>query len=73
LSKGEWASTDCAAHSPALPTGHPFADVQDIYWLSTTSLVEPDWVWGLYLEKGATGVGQKRFTQFSVWDVATVD
>ena len=64
---------DCAAHSPALSSGHPFADVQDIYWSSTTSLFEPDWAWALYLEKGATGVGQKRFAQFSVWAVATVD
>jgi hypothetical protein len=62
---------DCAAHSPALPSGHPFADVQDIYWSSTTSLFEPDWAWALYLEKGATGVGQKRFAEFSVWAVAT--
>ncbi|MDP2110638.1 MAG: DUF1566 domain-containing protein [Thiobacillus sp.] len=64
---------DCATHSPALPSGHPFADVQDIYWSSTTSLFEPDWAWALYLEKGATGVGQKRFAQFSVWAVATFD
>ena len=64
---------DCAAHSPALPSGHPFTDVQDIYWSSTTSLFEPDWAWALYLEKGATGVGQKRFAQFSVWAVATYD
>jgi len=44
--------------------------VQDIYWSSSTSLFEPDWAWALYLEKGATGVGQKRFAQFSVWAVA---
>ncbi|MDP1863579.1 MAG: DUF1566 domain-containing protein [Thiobacillus sp.] len=64
---------DCAAHSPALPVGHPFADVQDIYWSSTTSLFEPDWAWALYLEKGATGIGQKRFAQFLVWAVSTVE
>lgn len=64
---------DCAAHSPALPSGHPFVGVQDICWSSTTSLFEPDWAWALYLEKGATGIGQKRFAQFSVWAVATVD
>ena len=64
---------DCAAHSPALPSGHPLADVQDIYWSSTTSLFEPDWAWALYLEKGATGIGQKRFAQFSVLTVATFD
>jgi len=62
---------DCAAHNPALPSGHPFADLQEIYWSSTTSLFEPDWAWALYLEKGATGVGQKRFAQFSVWAVAS--
>ena len=67
------ARVDCAAHSQALPSGHPFADVQDTFWSSTTSLFEPDWAWALYLEKGATGVGQKRSAQFSVWAVATVD
>jgi hypothetical protein len=64
---------DCATHSPALPSSHPFVDVQDIYWSSTTSLFERDWAWALYLEKGATGVGQKRYAQFSVWAVATAD
>jgi hypothetical protein len=63
---------DCATHSPALPSGHPFTEVQDIYWSSSTSLFEPDWAWALYLEKGATGVGQKRYAQFSIWAVATV-
>ncbi|MDZ4254410.1 MAG: DUF1566 domain-containing protein [Sulfuritalea sp.] len=62
---------DCATHSPSLPSGHPFVDVQDIYWSSTTSLFEPDWAWALYLEKGATGVGQKRYAEFSVWAVAS--
>ena len=62
---------DCATHSPALPSGHPFTGVQDIYWSSSTSLFEPDWAWALYLEKGATGVGQKRYAQFSVCAVAT--
>ncbi len=61
---------DCATHSPALPTDHPFTDVQDIYWSSTTSLFEPDWAWALYLEKGATGIGLKRYAEFSVWAVA---
>jgi len=62
---------DCATHSPALPSGHPFVDVQDIYWSSSSSLFEPDWAWALYLDKGATGVGQKRLAEFSVWAVAT--
>ena len=67
------ALVDCAVHSPALPSGHSFVDVQDIYWSSSTSLFEPDWAWALYLGKGATGVGQKRFAQFSVWAVASFD
>ncbi len=64
---------DCATHSPALPSGHSFVNVQEIYWSSSTSLFEPDWAWALYLQKGATGVGQKRSAQFSVWAVTTVD
>ncbi len=60
---------DCAAHSPALPLGHPFEDVQAAYWSSTTSAFEPDWAWALYLDKGAIGVGQKRGRHFHVWAV----
>ena len=60
---------DCSAHSPALPVGHPFKDVQEGYWSSTTSMFEPDWAWALYLTKGAIGVGQKRGAHFSVWVV----
>ena len=48
------------------------ADVLDLYWSASTSLFEPDWAWAMYLEKGATGVGQKRFAQFSVWAMAMV-
>jgi len=51
---------DCSAHSPALPHGHPFRDVKEGYWSSTTSMFEPDWAWALYLNKGA---------HFSVWTV----
>jgi len=60
---------DCSMHSPALPSGHPFEDIEDAYWSSTTSMFEPDWAWALYLTKGATGVGQKRGPHFSVWAV----
>ena len=61
---------DCSAHSPALPHGHPFRDVREGYWSSTTSLFEPDWAWALYLTKGAVGVGQKKDGHFFVWAVA---
>lgn len=61
---------DCSTHSPALPAGHPFSDVRDVCWSSTTSLFEPDWAWALYLDKGAVGVGQKRQARFYVWAVS---
>lgn len=60
---------DCAAANPALPPDHPFAEVRDVYWSSTTSLYEPDWAWALYPDKGAVGVGQKRQARFHVWPV----
>ena len=60
---------DCSTHSPALPASHPFKDVQEVYWSSTTSMFEPDWAWALYLLKGAVGVGQKRGAHFSAWAV----
>ncbi|EFK08572.1 conserved hypothetical protein [delta proteobacterium NaphS2] len=63
---------DCSAHSPALPSSHPFGNVREGYWSSTTSMFEPDWAWALYLTKGAVGVGQKRGKHFSVWAVCDV-
>lgn len=64
---------DCAMHTPALPSGHPFDKVQAGYWSSTTSAFEPDWAWALYLDKGAVGVGQKRDRHFYVWAVCGDD
>ncbi len=64
---------DCGTHSPALPAGHPFVALQDVYWSSTTSFYEPDWAWALYLDKGAIGVGQKTQAGFHVWTVRNCD
>lgn len=61
---------DCAAYRPALPAQHPFRDVRDIYWSSTTSFYQADWAWALYMDKGAVGVGQKVFARFYLWAVA---
>lgn len=58
---------DCEYAYPALAPGHPFEDLHEIYWSSTTSVYEPDWAWALYLGKGATGVGIKSHAKFSVW------
>lgn len=59
-------------HSPALPKGHPFADIREGYWSSTTSMFGPDWAGGLYLTKGAVGVGQKPGAYFHVWAVGDI-
>lgn len=61
--------TDCSAFAPALPQNHPFIDVQEDYWSSTTSFFETDWAWVLYMNKGALGVGYKKGALFSVWPV----
>ncbi len=60
---------DCSCHSPALPPGHPFTDLREGYWASTTSAYETDWSWVLYLAKGALGVGYKPEKSFYVWPV----
>jgi hypothetical protein len=38
---------DLSSHSPALTIGHPFVNVQDAYWSSTTSVYEPRYAWTL--------------------------
>jgi hypothetical protein len=60
---------DASMHSPALPAQHPFKNLREAYWSSTTSMFEPDWAWALYLAKGAVGVGQKKGPHFHVWAV----
>lgn len=61
---------DASRHTPALPKEHPFQDVQEAYWSSTSSGFEPDWCMALYMHKGAVGVGQKKDENFSVWAVS---
>ena len=60
---------DCSQAEPALPDGHPFRQVREAYWSSTTSFFETDWAWALYLHKGALGVGHKKGESFFVWPV----
>lgn len=61
---------DARTHNPALPQGHPFENVGQVYASSTTSAFEPDWAMLLHLHKGAVGVGQKKQPSFLVWPVA---
>jgi hypothetical protein len=58
-----------AADSPALPPGHPFLNVPEVCWSSTTSLYEPRYAWALYTRDGMVGVGFKAKADFSLWPV----
>ena len=60
---------DAEHHSPALPQNHPFLEVREFYWSSTTSFYDPLWAWALYLAKGAVGIGLKHGRHFHVWAV----
>jgi hypothetical protein len=61
---------DASKHSPALPDGHLFEHVGQFYWSSTTSFYDPQWIWALYMHKGAVGVGMKKGRHFHVMAVA---
>ena len=63
---------DLGSHSPALPIGHPFVNVQDGYWSSTTSVYEPRYAWTLYSRDGIVGVGFKPRDDFYAWPVRRV-
>jgi hypothetical protein len=60
---------DLAADSPALTPGHPFVNVPEVCWSSTTSLYEPRYAWALYTRDGMVGVGFKAQAGFSLWPV----
>ncbi|NCC24047.1 MAG: DUF1566 domain-containing protein [Deltaproteobacteria bacterium] len=61
---------DTDRHSPALPSVHPFTELGEVYWSSTSSSMEPNWAMCLYLNKGALGVGVKTESDFLAWAVA---
>jgi hypothetical protein len=61
---------DAGQSEPALPEKHPFDNVREAYWSSTSSSFEPDWCMALYMWKGAVGVGQKRGSHFHAWPVS---
>jgi Protein of unknown function (DUF1566) len=55
--------------NPALPTGHPFLNVQSaFYWSSTSDAGGPGRAWVVLLDDGGTGDGNKGNT-FLVWPV----
>lgn len=61
--------TDLGRHSPALPAGNPFINVEDFYWSSTTSRYDSRYAWALYMIDGAVGVGYKLLPEFYLWPV----
>lgn len=60
---------DLFADSPALAPGHPFRNVREVYWSSTTSVYEPRYAWALYTRDGMVGVGFKPDAIFHLWPV----
>ena len=62
---------DAGSYEPALPRGHPFADVRQFYWSSTTSTYDPRYAWVLYMADGAVGIGYKSSSSFFAWAVRT--
>ena len=60
---------DVRQHTPALSDGHPFDQVPEGCWSSTTSRYEPRYAWVVYMQDGAVGVGFKKNTEFYVWAV----
>ena len=58
---------DLQAHSPALSPDHPFANVREVCWSSTTSVYEPRYAWALYTRDGMVGVGFKADAGFRLW------
>jgi hypothetical protein len=61
---------DAGNHNPALPSDHPFIDIREAYWSSTSSAYAHDWAYCLYLHKGAVGVGFKAKREFHAWFVS---
>ncbi|EPR32393.1 protein of unknown function DUF1566 [Alkalidesulfovibrio alkalitolerans DSM 16529] len=69
--RAELRSLVChGSRRPALPPGHPFAEVfQGWVWTSTTAAIAPGHAWRVHLEGGRTFYGRKS-DEAIVWPVA---
>ena len=77
-SAGEWrlpqikelhSLIDFKNYYPALPTGHPFTNVQSYYyWSSTTFAYNTDFVWSVYMYLGFEDFNEKD-VEYYVWCV----
>jgi hypothetical protein len=59
-------------YDPALPSGHPFINVQyyytDCYWSSTTRASSTSYAWRVYMDEGDVGTYYKT-SDYYVWPV----
>jgi hypothetical protein len=56
--------------NPALPSGHPFVNVQTRpYWSSTTSAGFPDFAWTIPMDRGGSNFDDIKDHAYYVWPV----
>ena len=71
-SKELFSLIDRSRSNPALPTGHPFTNIQfaqdDHYWASTTYAFDPTRAWSMDMFRGGLNQRLKTLTSF-VWPV----
>jgi hypothetical protein len=60
---------DCGRYYSALPAGHPFVGVQDIYWSGTSRASYTLSAWFVSMNHGVVGVSIKSSTDYCVWPV----
>lgn len=59
--------THMGTHTPALPPGHPFTDIQNFYWSATQSMYDTRYAWVLYTRDGYIGVAHKPQAECCIW------
>jgi hypothetical protein len=64
---------DYGQFEPAVPAGHPFANLQSeyfyAYWSSTANWANSHAAWIVFMQHGDTGYSGKSFNTFLVWPV----
>ncbi len=64
------ALIDYSKHSPALPAGNPFTNVQsNYYWSSSTYAPNTAFAWGVNMNDGPVGSGFFKSASYYVWPV----
>lgn len=65
---------DDSQHNPALPSGHPFLNVEQsgYYWSSTTGAYDPDVAWAVYMWYGVVYDVSKSNRNYYVWPVRSI-